>query len=70
MRGMTTSERVRRLDAAVNDVRLALVNPNVQGERRKLLRDELVALRCARIGVRCPGQASYVRRLGLAPPRR
>jgi hypothetical protein len=67
---MTAAERVRRLDAAVNDVRLALMNPAVCGERRVLLQGELLALRCARLGVKVRGQHSYLRRLGIVPSRR
>jgi hypothetical protein len=67
---MTAAERVRRLDGAILDLRVALLNPAVCGERRVLLQGELIALRCARLGVTCRGQASYLRRLGLAPPRR
>jgi hypothetical protein len=64
---MTSAERAQRLNGTILDLRLALTNPQVQGERRQLLRDELVALRCARLGVTCRGQRSILRRLGLAP---
>jgi hypothetical protein len=66
---MTAAERVRRVDGAVLDLRLALSNPKVHGERRRLLQVELDLLRLARVGVRCRGQRSYLQqRLGIAPP--
>ena len=67
---MTAAERAQRLDRTINDVRLALLNENVRGERRTLLQDELDALRLVRVGVRRKGQLSYLRRIRLAPPRR
>ena len=65
---MTAAERARRVNGAIIDLRLALANPRVGGERRVILEDELLALRCARIGVRCRGQRSILRRLGVEPP--
>jgi hypothetical protein len=66
---MPAGERARRLDSTILDLRLALANPSVRSERRTLLEAELDALRLARIGVRCRGQRSYLKRLGVAPPR-
>jgi hypothetical protein len=57
--------RAQALDSTILDLRLALRNPAVQGERRELLRDELTALRCAKVGVHAKGQRSYMRRLGI-----
>jgi hypothetical protein len=65
---MTAAERARRLDGAILDVRLALLNPAVRGERRVLLQDELDALRLLKVGVRRRGQVSILRRLGVEPP--
>jgi hypothetical protein len=62
---MTADERAQRLNGTILDIRLALRNPAVYGKRRELLRDELDALRLARVGVDCRGQASYLRRLGI-----
>jgi hypothetical protein len=67
---MTADERARRLNGTILDLRLALANPSVVGDRRALLRAELEALRLARIGLHCRGQRSYLARIGLAPPRR
>jgi hypothetical protein len=67
---MTAAERAQRLNGTILDLRLALRNPAVHGHRRELLRDELLALRLAKVGVYAKGQRSYLRRLGLAPPTR
>ena len=67
---MNAARRAQRLNAAIIDLRLALRNPATPDERRAVLRDELDALRLVRVGVHRPGQTSYLRRLGLAPPRR
>jgi hypothetical protein len=64
---MTADERALTLNCAINDVRRALLNPAVRGERRVMLRDELDALRLVRVGIRRPGQRAYLRMLGLAP---
>jgi hypothetical protein len=66
---LSAAERTRRVNSAILDLRIALANPAVSGERRTLLRDELLALRLARIGVPVRGQRSYLNRLGIAPPR-
>lgn len=67
---MRAAERAQKLDGAILDLRLALRHPNVHGDRRVLLQDELLALRCVRLGIRVRGQRSYLRRLGIAPSRR
>jgi len=64
------STAVRQVDSTILDLRLALLNPKLRGERRTLIEGELEALRLARIGVRVKGQRSYLRRLGLLEPRR
>jgi hypothetical protein len=66
---VTAAEREReleqQLERGINDVRLLLLNRALTGERRKALREELLALRLARAGIEAKDQYAYLRRHGV-----
>jgi hypothetical protein len=60
----------RKLDNGILDARLALREPQLQGEPRALLEEELFVLKLARLGVWHKHTRSYLERLGITSSRR
>jgi hypothetical protein len=58
-------ELARRLTIGINNMRLAVLDKRLQGERRKAAEEELLALRLARAGVFTKNQRAYLARHGV-----
>jgi hypothetical protein len=65
-----TDDAAARVNRAVLDLRLSLLDAGLRGERRQLVEDELQALRLARVGIATPSTVGYLRKLGITRDRR
>jgi hypothetical protein len=63
--GRATDDAAARVGSGIIDLRLLLLDGRLRGERRRAIEAELESLRLARVGVRAPGQRSYLARHGV-----
>ncbi len=69
-RTRTLADWERRLDRAILDLRIILSGKGVPDDRRPALWNELLAYRCARVGVHTRNERDYLQRLGITGGRR